>query len=54
MKSSPLIAEEKSLCEPIGVKDFATIFALKIHSMVLACCFPPSLFAFSCVSLLWH
>ncbi|CAK9854781.1 unnamed protein product, partial [Sphagnum jensenii] len=30
MKSSPLIAEEKSLYEPIGIKELATIFALKI------------------------
>jgi hypothetical protein len=30
MKSSPIIAEEKSLYEPIGIKELATIFALKI------------------------
>jgi hypothetical protein len=30
MQSSPLIAEEKSLYEPIGIKELETIFALKI------------------------
>jgi hypothetical protein len=35
-------------CEPIGVKELATIFALQ-NLMVLAFCFPLSLLAFSCV-----
>jgi hypothetical protein len=46
-----ITVHDQHLYEPSGIKELATIFALK-NLMVLAFCFPPSLFAFSCILLL--
>jgi len=43
---------DQHLYEPIGIKEFVTNYLCSKNLMALAFCFPPSLFAFSCVLLL--